>query len=99
MIKDEIHFYLSHLREREKGMIYSRFWEEKTLKDIGKEWGVQKERVRQLIAKGMRVLRVTIEKERLDYAAQQERPGKEKAHPRRGPLGREILVQLQDTKL
>jgi len=64
LLEDEISYHMSLLAERERALIYERFWLKKTLEDAGLPWNIGKERVRQILAKGMRQMRRTIEAER-----------------------------------
>lgn len=48
---------LSSLSEREQEVLHMYYEEEKTLEEIGKVFGVGRERIRQIVAKGLRKLR------------------------------------------
>jgi RNA polymerase sigma factor (sigma-70 family) len=52
-----LHQALKKLPERERRIIYGRFWQERTLDDLGQELGMTKERVRQLQNKALTRLR------------------------------------------
>lgn len=60
--KDIIHTSLAKLNERERELICKRFglngFEPTTLEAIGKEWGISRERVRQLLSRAQRVLMI-----------------------------------------
>lgn len=64
LLEDEISYHLSLLAERERAMLYQRFWLRKTFEDAGRPWHISKERVRQIVAKGLRQMRRTMERER-----------------------------------
>lgn len=61
---------LSHLDNREQKIIMSRYGingeKEKTLEQLGKEWGITKERVRQIEARAQEKLRKIAREEKLD---------------------------------
>jgi len=46
----------SNLTKREKGCLYSRYWEGRTYKSIGEEWNIRGERVSMLVRKAERKL-------------------------------------------
>ena len=48
---------LKSIREREQDMIRLRYEEKKTLQEIGDQYGLSRERIRQIVAKGIRKLR------------------------------------------
>lgn len=55
--KDGLDFALDTLTEREKHCVILKYRENKTLEEIGKEYNVTRERIRQVIAKATRKLR------------------------------------------
>lgn len=69
--KEIVQQVLCTLSEREKEIITMRFGlngtDSRTLEDIGKEWGVTKERIRQIETKAMIKLRNPIRKNKLSY--------------------------------
>ena len=50
-------YALKSILERERDMIRLRYEEQKTLQEIGDQYGITRERVRQIVAKGVRKLR------------------------------------------
>jgi len=68
-IKKEIDYVLSHLNDREKYIIIHRFGlddnEPKTLREIGKELGISRERVRQIEMRALKKIRALATKRHL----------------------------------
>ncbi len=68
-IKKEIEYVLSHLNERERYIIVHRFGlednEPKTLREIGKELGISRERVRQIEMRALKKIRALATKRHL----------------------------------
>ncbi len=68
-IKKEIDYVLSHLNERERYIIIHRFGlednEPKTLREIGKELGISRERVRQIEMRALKKIRALATKRHL----------------------------------
>ena len=68
IFKKEIKFFINKIlltvNEREEAVLRGRFFENKTLEDLSKVYGVQKERIRQIEARALRKLRHPT---RLDY--------------------------------
>ena len=57
LVDEYIEEALSKLTEKEKDIIRKRFYDELFLDEIGKDYGVQRERIRQIEAKALRKLR------------------------------------------
>lgn len=65
-IQDEAMELINSLNERQKTVITKRFFEQKTLREIGKELGVQQERIRQIESRALDHLRQKAKQKGLD---------------------------------
>ncbi len=81
LLREALNEILSTLTEREAKVLMARFYDVKTLRQIGKEWGVNGERIRQIQSKAIRKLR---------------HPARKPLFKRCAPLWLEIVLELRE---
>ena len=70
-MEERVYKVLDGLSPRERATILSYYKEEKTLEEVAKEFGVTRERIRQIIHKGIRKMRHPMRKRTIEYSEEE----------------------------